>query len=141
MGIVTGRLDHVAIAADDTAALVRWYERVLGLVVHVEAPPNPPQKQKAYLIGPKVAPGRSALWQGMMIEIMPRNATPRHERRSHDPGLSHIAWYVTDFDLAYAHLQSCGVQFLGDVVSALGGGRLISFADSEGNMMQIVERK
>jgi len=141
MSIVTGRLDHVAIAAQDTAAMVRWYERVLGLVVHVEAGPNPPQKQKVYFIGPKVPPGRSGLWQGMMIEVMPRNDTPRHERNSHEPGLGHVAWFVTDFDVAYAHLQACGVKFLGDIVQATGGGRLISFADCEGNMMQIVERK
>lgn len=141
MSIVTGRLDHVAIAADDTDAMVAWYERVLGLVVHVVAGPIPPAKQKVYLIGPKVGPGRAALWQGMMVEVMPRNETPRHRRNSHEPGLSHVAWYVTDFDLAEAHLRSCGVKFLGEVTQAIGGGRLISFADCEGNMMQIVERK
>ena len=27
------------------------------------------------------------------------------------------------------------------ILEALGGGRIISFADCEGNMMQIVERK
>jgi glyoxylase I family protein len=137
--LIAGRLDHVAIAADDTAAMVAWYERVLGLVVHAEAGPNPPQRQKVYMIGP---PGEGKkLHGGMMIEVMPRNDAPRHERAVLDPGLSHVAWYVPDFDAALAHLKTCGVRFTGEIVNAIGGGRLISFADCEGNIMQIVERK
>lgn len=137
MSIVTGRLDHIAIAANDTDAMVAWYERVLGLEVVVAKGPTAPQTQKVYLIGPKGA----GLRGGHMIEVMPRNDTPRHSRNSHEPGLSHTAWYVADFDQAYAHLKSCGVQFLGEVVEAVGGGRLVSFEDCEGNMTQIVERK
>ena len=136
--VIAGRLDHVAIAADDTEKMVGWYEKVLGLVVHASAGPNPPQKQKIFLIGP---PGGEGIGQGMMIEVMPRNETVRHERNSHEPGLSHVAWYVGDFDGAYGHLKNCGVKFLSEVVTAVGGGRIISFSDCEGNMMQIVERK
>jgi catechol 2,3-dioxygenase-like lactoylglutathione lyase family enzyme len=142
--IIAGRLDHLAIAADDTVAMVKWYERVLGLVVHAESGPNPPQTQKVFLIGPPTAnggKGAQGIHQGMMIEVMPRNDSPRAERKSHDPGLSHAAWYVADFDAALAHLKACEVKFLSDVIQAIGGGRIISFLDNEGNMMQIVERK
>ena len=136
------RIDHVAIAANDTTAMVRWYERVLGLVVHIESGPNPPQTQKVYLIGPPVdGTGSAGVRQGMMIEVMPRNDTPRHERNSHEPGLSHVAWAVADFDRTLAHLKDCGVTMMGDIVQAVGGGRLVSFLDCEGNMMQIVERR
>ena len=76
-----------------------------------------------------------------MIEVMPRNETARHERNSHEPGISHVAWAVADFDAALAHLKAKNVKFLSDVIAAIGGGRIISFADCEGNMMQIVERK
>ena len=134
---IAKRLDHVAIAADDTQAMVAWYERVLGLTVHAVAGPNSKQKQNAYLIGP----AGGAVKAGMMIEVMPRNDTPRHTRDSHEPGLSHVAWVVSDFDGALAHLRSQQMRFLSDVLEALGGGRIISFADCEGNMMQIVERK
>jgi glyoxylase I family protein len=138
---IAGRLDHVAIAANDTDAMVKWYERVLGLVVHVRTGPIAPQTQKVYLIGPGGGPGGAGgLGSGMMIEVMPRNETVRHERNSHEPGISHIAWMVSDFDAALAHLKACEVRFLGDVVMAIGGGRVISFADCEGNMTQIVER-
>ena len=128
----------MALAANDTDAMVRWYKDVLGLVVHVESGPNPPQTQKVYLIGP---PATHGVAQGMMIEVMPRNDTPRHERNSHEPGWSHTAWYVADFDAALAHLKKHNVKFLSDVIAAIGGGRIISFADCEGNMTQIVERK
>jgi catechol 2,3-dioxygenase-like lactoylglutathione lyase family enzyme len=143
--LIAGRLDHLAIAAEDTTAMVKWYERVLGLVVHVEAGPIPPATQKVYLIGPPMArgaqrAGAEGIRQGMMIEVMPRNDSPRAERKSHDPGISHAAWYVADFDGALAHLRAQGVSFLGDVIRAVGGGRIISFSDCEGNMMQIVER-
>jgi catechol 2,3-dioxygenase-like lactoylglutathione lyase family enzyme len=140
---ITTRLDHIAVAAHDTTAMVRWYEKVLGLVVHVESGPNPPQKQKVYLIGPPaeaVEGSPARVRQGMMIEVMPRNDNPRHERICHDPGLSHAAWYVDDFDAAVRHLKECKVQFLGEVGTAIGGGRILSFLDCEGNMMQIVER-
>lgn len=141
---IVSRLDHLAIAAADTTAMVKWYEKVLGLVVHVEAGPNPPQIQKVYLIGPPVdavVAGPAGVRQGMMIEVMPRNDTPRHERASHDPGISHAAWYVANFDSALQHLQQCEVKFVSEVIHAVGGGRIISFLDCEGNMMQIVERR
>jgi catechol 2,3-dioxygenase-like lactoylglutathione lyase family enzyme len=140
---IVSRLDHFAIAADNTAAMVKWYERVLGLVVHAEAGPNPPQTQKVFLVGPPTAHGAAGaqgIRQGMMIEVMPRNESPRAQRQSHDPGISHAAWYVADFDAALAHLRQCEVKFLSEVIQAVGGGRIISFADCEGNMMQIVER-
>jgi glyoxylase I family protein len=133
---IAGRLDHLAIAADSTDGMVAWYERVLGLVVHAVSGPNPPQKQKVYLIGP---PG--GIQSGSMIEVMPGNEKARVERLTHDSGLSHAAWYVADFDAALAHLKKCEVTFSGDIVNAVGGGRLISFLDCEGNLMQIVERK
>jgi predicted enzyme related to lactoylglutathione lyase len=72
---------------------------------------------------------------------MPRNDTPRHTRNSHEPGISHVAWCVKDFDASLQHLRNCGVQFISEVIQAVGGGRIISFLDCEGNMMQIVERK
>jgi len=141
MPITTTLVDHPAIAADNTDAMAQWYEKVLGLVPHVVAGPNPPQTQRVYLVGPPAASGAQGVAAGSMLEIMPRNGTPRHNRNSHEPGHSHIAWRVADFDAAHAHLKACQVTFLSDVIQAIGGGRIISFEDCEGNMIQIVERK
>jgi glyoxylase I family protein len=129
------RIDHTAIAADDTATMVAWYQRVLGFYIVAESTPTAAQPQKGYLIGPA-----ADIHHGSMLEIMPRNANARVNRASHDAGISHIAFHVPDFDAAMAHLQREKVKFLGEIVQAIGGGRLISFADGEGNMLQIVER-
>jgi len=51
-----------------------------------------------------------------------------------------MALRVTDFDAAYVKLKSAGVEFLGEPVTAVGGGRIISFRDPEGNELQIVQR-
>lgn len=143
-------MDHVAIAADNTEQMVQWYHRMLGLVVVAQSHPTDPDRQATYLIGPPAdngpetgdAGGQSrGVAFGMMMEIMPRNDHVRRPRDSHDAGLSHVAWLVHDFDEAYAHLSSQGVGFIGSVVQAVGGGRIISFVDCEGNLQQIVERK
>jgi glyoxylase I family protein len=135
---IAGALDHVSIAADNTEATVQWYMRMLGLVVLAQTEPQSPSNQRTYLIGPSKNKDVSG---AMMLEIMPRNEHVRRPRDSHDAGLSHVAWLVNNFDEAYAHLASQGVGFVGSVVQAVGGGRVISFVDCEGNLMQIVERK
>ncbi len=142
--LIAARLDHVAIAAENTDAMVKWYEETLGLVIHAVAEPRADQVQKTYLIGPPVPRGsRSAsdgVYHGMMVEVMPRNSALRHDRAATDAGLSHVAWYVADFDVALAHLKARNVKFLSEILTAVGGGRIISFADCDGNMTQIVER-
>ncbi|MEI7767308.1 MAG: VOC family protein [Phycisphaerae bacterium] len=137
MGIAL-RLDHAAIAADDVEVMAKWYARVLGLHIVVETPEKPRRNQVVYLVAPASVSGTT---QGHMIEIMPRNDDTRPQRHVFAAGLSHLAWAVSDFDYAYAHLQSEGVTFAGEVTQAVGGGRLISFLDCEGNINQIVERK
>lgn len=137
INVITG-LDHVAIAADNTEQMVQWYHRMLGLVILAQTEPMESTGQRTYIIGP--AGGRD-VYGGMMLEIMPRNEHVRRPRESHDPGISHVAWMVENFDDAYTHLAGEGVGFVGSVVQAVGGGRLISFVDCEGNLMQIVERR
>lgn len=129
---IASRLDHIAIAVNDVDASVAWYARVLGYQEVAWATSG----NKACLIGIT-----KNLNDGMMIEVMAKNDTPWHKRNSHEQGLSHIAFSVKDFDAALAHLKKCNVQFLGDIVTAVGGGRLISFSDPDGVMLQIVERK
>jgi catechol 2,3-dioxygenase-like lactoylglutathione lyase family enzyme len=132
------RIDHAALAVADTDAVAKWYDDTLGFKIVVTQAPKPPVTQNTYLLGPVSADG---IADGHMLEIMPKNASPRHERNSHEPGHSHLAFYVPDFEASLAHLRSHGVKFLTDIIPAVGGGRLISFQDIEGNMIQIVERK
>jgi catechol 2,3-dioxygenase-like lactoylglutathione lyase family enzyme len=77
-----------------------------------------------------------------MIELMPvrdQGTAPEAIGRF-APGLRHLAFRVADFEQAYAALKAAGVRFVGEVGTALGGGKIVSFRDPEGNELQIVER-
>jgi len=47
---------------------------------------------------------------------------------------------VSDFDQAYAALKAAGVIFIMEPMPAIGGGKLVSFRDPEGNELQIIQR-
>ena len=56
------------------------------------------------------------------------------------PGLRHLALRVSDFDKAGCRLKALGITFLFEPVQAVGGGKVVSFRDPEGNELQIVQR-
>lgn len=120
-------MDHVAIAAQDPQGLINWYCAHLEMHVVAHNGQDPPT---ALLAGVG----------GSMIEIMPAQEVSRGEAGLFDPGLRHMALRVDDFDAAYAHLQQLGVEFVGEIGSATGGGPIVSFKDPEGNILQIVQR-
>ena len=77
-----------------------------------------------------------------MIELMPvrdQGSKPA-EVPSFAPGVRHVALRVSDFDRAYAMLKEAGVTFLFEPKTAVGGGKIVSFRDPEGNELQIVQR-
>ena len=118
-------IDHPAVAVKDVDALADWYCNVLGY-------------EKLFRHDKPVWILRAA--DGTLLEIMPRDETPRPERTTWTPGWSHLAIRVRDFNAAERLLEERGVEWLGDVAEAMGGGRLRSFVDPEGNMLQILER-
>jgi len=120
-------IDHIALAARDTRALVDWYREVLGFEVVWMNDKEPPA---ALIAGP----------DGAMIEVMPDNGTAPVAHEPNDPGFRHLALRVSNFDAALAHLQARGVAFVGEPGEAGGGGRVLSFLDPEGNVLQIVSR-
>jgi predicted enzyme related to lactoylglutathione lyase len=79
---------------------------------------------------------------GAMIELMAKkhDGPPPIEVPTHCPGLRHLALRVTNFDEAKNKLASAGATFIGEVGRAVGGGKIQSFRDPEGNELQIVER-
>ncbi len=125
MGLITG-IDHPAIAVSDVTTVSAWYCRVLGYAVHSRDDTKPVQLLQAP--------------DGTFLEVMPQLAQPRPARECCTPGHSHLALRVSDFDQAVAWLTGQGVVWMGDEVKAMGGGRLRSFADPDGNMLQIVQR-
>jgi glyoxylase I family protein len=56
------------------------------------------------------------------------------------PGWRHVALRVSNFEEAYSRLKKLGVEFLFEPVESVGGGKVVSFRDPEGNELQIVER-
>jgi len=125
MSIALKGMDHPAVAAKDVDKLAKWYCDVLGY-------------EKYHRIDKPVwilkAPDNS------LIEIMPEDETARLARNICTPGWSHIALRVENLENAIAYLQEQNVEWIGETVDAIGGGRLRSFYDPEGNMLQVVER-
>ena len=119
-------IDHPAAAAEDVDALAAWYCDVLGY---------------AKLVRSDVPVWILRAPDDTLLEIMPRDQTPRPPRTTWTPGWSHLALRVRDFDAAVRSLEEKGVRFTGEAGAASGGGRVRSFADPEGNMLQIVQRK
>ncbi len=126
-------LDHPAIACRDVRRQIDWYCKHLGMRVIARNEQEPPSAIVGY---DATAKG------GAMIELMPASqsgANPGDLPR-YCPGIRHVALRVSDFDQACAQLRSAGVQFLFEPTAALGGGRVVSFRDPEGNELQIVQR-
>ncbi len=136
--------DHAAIACGDVEAMRAFYVEVLGFeVVARKAPSRPDSPGATYLVAP---PGSTAA-----IELTPEAPVERAQpagRRAQDAalrgpfdrGLSHLAFRVDDFERWEALLDARGVRWTGGPVEAMGGGKLRSFLDPEGNLLQIVER-
>jgi catechol 2,3-dioxygenase-like lactoylglutathione lyase family enzyme len=126
-------IDHPAISCNDVRMLAEWYCVHLGMKIVADNGKTPP----SLLLG--FGEGIS----GGMLELMPvRNpgGTPPAEVPQFVQGLRHFAVRVSDFDKAYGQLKDAGISFLMDPVIAVGGGRIVSFRDAEGNEVQIVER-
>ena len=128
------RFDHIAIACRDVEALRGWYESVLGFQVRAKkSPSRPDAPATTYFAGP---PGEPAA-----LELMPFDGKEASGREPFTGGISHIALGVDSFTAWEKKLTAAGVRWLGPAGEAVGGGKLRSFTDPEGNMLQIVERR
>jgi glyoxylase I family protein len=118
-------IDHPALAADDVQVLTNWYCEVLGYERWFEHP-----KPVWMLKAP----------DGTLLEIMPKDDTLRQERTTWTPGWSHLAIRVANIEDAVAYLDSKNIVWGGNVMDAIGGGKVRNFFDIEGNMLQVLER-
>lgn len=120
-------IDHIAIPSPDPVALKNWYERVLGAREIFNNGQNPP----TLLI---TLPG------GGSFEIYAGEGAPENRGNNKLPGFRHIALRVDSLDTAKMELEKRGVIFSGEICPAAGGGRILFFADGEGNLLHLVER-
>ncbi len=141
-------VEHLGLAARDTAALKDWYVRVLGGRVVFDNGQQP----AAFFV---------ELGGGLMIEIYPatNSLTTLCEMMSLFPveflpiveeiadttnnglaGWRHLALRVDSIEAARRELESRGVAFTESPKPAGGGGRVLFFKDPEGNLLHFVER-
>jgi glyoxylase I family protein len=119
-------VEHIAIVAKDPAALKSWYERVLGAREVFNNGENPP----TFL----VALGN--VW----FEIYASEKSLPETANNKLAGFRHLALRVDSLEAAKAELEKRGVKFTEPERPAGGGGRVLFFADGEGNLLHLVER-
>ena len=120
-------LEHLAIPAANPVGLKNWYERVLGareIFNNGQIPPT-------CLI---------ALPNGGWFEIYAAEATLAGRGNNKLAGFRHVALRVDSIEAAKAELGKRGVSFAEEIRPAAGGGKVLFFADSEGNLLHFVER-
>ncbi len=118
-------IDHPAVAAADVEGLASWYCAVLGYEKH-HLDPRPIWLLKAD--------------DGTLLEILPKDHTPRPVRTNLTPGWSHLAFKVADIQAAIEHLDRHQIRWSSPLSPATGGGKVRTFFDPEGNVLQLVER-
>ena len=118
-------IDHPAVAAEDVDELANWYCDVLGYEKYFR------HDKPVWILK---APDQT------LLEIMPKDTTPRPQRTTWTPGWSHLALRVTDIEAARQYLEGKGVKFKEPMVEAIGGSKVINFSDPDDNMLQILER-
>jgi glyoxylase I family protein len=118
-------IDHPALAADDVEKLADWYCDVLGY-------------EKWFRHEKPVWMLKAA--DNTLLEIMPKDDTQRQTRTTWTPGWSHLAFRVENIEKAIAYLDTKQITWGGEVINAIGGGKVRNAFDCEGNMIQILER-
>jgi glyoxylase I family protein len=119
-------VEHIAIPAADPVALKNWYERVLGAQPVFENGQNPP----TCLIS------LGNVW----FEIYAADTSLEATRNNKLAGFRHLALRVDSLDAARTELEKRGVKFTEEARPAAGGGKVLFFADCEGNLLHFVER-
>ncbi|MDE3067853.1 MAG: VOC family protein [Verrucomicrobiota bacterium] len=120
-------VEHIAIPSPDPAALKHWYERVLGARELFNDGRQPPMCLLAL-------PG------GGWFEIYAAEGAPENRGNNKLAGFRHVALRVDSLEAAKAELERHGVKFTEPPRPAAGGGRVLFFADGEGNLLHLVER-
>jgi glyoxylase I family protein len=119
-------VEHIAIVAKDPVALKSWYERVLGAREIINNGQNPP----TYLVA----------LDNVWFEIYAAEKSLPDTANNKLAGFRHLALRVDSLDDAKAELEKRGVKFTEAERPATGGGRVLFFADCEGNLLHFVER-
>ncbi len=119
--------EHLGLASMDPVALRDWYVNTLGARQLLELAHTPP----AFMI---------ELIGGMRLEIYQADFAMRMTCDNKLRGWRHLALQVSNLEAAKAELEERGVKFTEAIKPAGGGGRVLFFADPDGNLFHLVER-
>jgi glyoxylase I family protein len=119
-------VEHIAIPAADPVALKNWYERALGAREILNNGQNPP----TFIIA------LANVW--FEIYAAEKNLSELGDNKLQ--GFRHLALRVDSINAAKIELEKRGVKFTEQIKPAAGGGRVLFFADLEGNLLHLVER-
>jgi glyoxylase I family protein len=119
-------IEHIAVVAQNPVTLKNWYERVLGAREVFNNGQNPP----TYLIS------LGEVW----FEIYAAEKSLPETANNKLAGFRHLALHVDSLDVVKRELENRGVKFSEEIRVAAGGGKVLFFADGEGNLLHLVER-
>jgi catechol 2,3-dioxygenase-like lactoylglutathione lyase family enzyme len=119
-------IEHIGLPAKDSAALMIWYERVLGAKPLWDNGQSPPTCLLS--LG------------GAWVEIYPADKSRPETADNKLAGFRHLALRVTSLSAAKAELEQRGVTFTEEIRPAAGGGKVLFFEDAEQNLLHFVER-
>lgn len=120
-------VEHLGLAARDTAALRDWYVRVLGGRVIFDNGQQP----AAFFV---------ELGGNLLVEIYPAASSLAETSNNSLAGWRHLALRVDSIEAARRELESRGVAFTESPKPAGGGGCVLFFKDPEGNLLHLVDR-
>ena len=120
-------LEHLGLAARNPNTLKDWYAQVLDAEVLYDNGAQPP----AFML---------ALPGGLLLELYPAGHASPETADNSLAGWRHVALRVDSIDAAQEELSRRGVSFTEVPKPAGWGGRVLFFADPEGNLLHLVER-
>lgn len=126
MSALNYTVEHIGFPARHPQVLQDWYARVLdGEVIWQDA------AVPVYFVR---LPGGATLEIGQCRRTVPDTGD------NTVAGLRHLALRVASLETARAELERRGVRFTEEPKPAAGSGRVLFFADPEGNLLHLVER-
>ena len=120
-------IEHLGLPARDTVALKDWYVKMFGAKVAYTDGGTPP----VFFVR---MPG------GVVLEIYPAGSSVKETRDNNVAGWRHVALRVESIETTKALLEERGVKFTEQIKPAGGVGRVLYFADVEGNLLHLVDR-
>ncbi len=123
------KIEHVALMVEDPVAMVRWYERHLGMrTARAGGPPS-----FTHFVADSSGP--------VMLELYRSDRLAVPDYRSMHPLLLHVAFACDRVDEERARLLQAGATAAGEVELTPTGDRVATLRDPWGLAIQLAQRR